>query len=276
MKLLAQYPDAVAVSLHDLEAEVLATAAREIEFMAVLDPDTLGAVTLTGQDLRADLADCRALTPCLAPGNPDLRPVQLWGLLRSPTPQAIEPPDPRIAELLQRHASRLPPDQSRLSAEALGQGSGALALLLLIDGLSGSRAVLEGDEYATFQQLGQRYLAPACYIAALRSCWARLGQGRADQLRAEVAARALPLTGRCLLYLDTVDGRLQVRVPRSRLPDLLATAAVARDSVSADDDRFPGHYRRGLEDLHAEIEVVRRYLDAGPVQRSLWRWGAGR
>ena len=53
MKLLAQYPDAVAVSLHDLEAEVLTTAAREIEFMALLDPDALGAVTLSGQDLRA-------------------------------------------------------------------------------------------------------------------------------------------------------------------------------------------------------------------------------
>ena len=60
MKLLAQYPDAVAVSLHDLEAEVLTTAAREIEFMALLDPDALGAVTLSGQDLLKRLSDLQA------------------------------------------------------------------------------------------------------------------------------------------------------------------------------------------------------------------------
>ena len=132
MKLLAQYPDAVAVSLHDLEAEVLTTAAREIEFMALLDPDALGAVTLSGQDLRADLADCRALSPGLAPGNPDHRPLELWGFLRSPAPQALEPIDGRIADLLQRHTARLPADQRRLAAESLELGSGPLALLLLI------------------------------------------------------------------------------------------------------------------------------------------------
>lgn len=276
MKLLAQYPDAVAVSLHDLEAEVLTTAAREIEFMALLDPDALGAVTLSGQDLRADLADCRALSPGLAPGNPDHRPLELWGFLRSPAPQALEPIDGRIADLLQRHTARLPADQRRLAAESLELGSGPLALLLLIDALRQSAAVLDDEEYETCQLLAQRYLASSRYTSALRSCWGRLGQGRSDQLRAEAAAAVLPLTGRCLLYLDTVDGRMHVRVPRTRLPDLLATAAVARDSIDPLQHRFPAHYRRGLEQLHADIEVVLRYLDAGPVHRTLWRWGAGR
>ena len=56
----------------------------------------------------------------------------------------------------------------------------------------------------------------------------------------------------------------------------LITPAVARDSIDPLQHRFPAHYRRGLEQLHADIEVVLRYLDAGPVHRTLWRWGAGR
>ncbi|AKT52155.1 hypothetical protein [Arsenicicoccus sp. oral taxon 190] len=276
MKLLAQQDDAVAVSMHDLEAEVLATAAREVEFMALVDPDALGSLSVTGRALRADLAECRRLTTGLIPGDPDQRVLELWGMLRSPTPQALEPPDPRVADLLQRHGPRLPPAYAQRVQEVLDRHSPAIALLLLLHGLSEAGTILDEDDYESCQLLGARYLASGCYSAALRSCWARLGQGRSDQLRAEALTTELPLTGRCLLYLDTVDGRLHVRVSRTRLPELLSLASLARDSIHPRDERFPEHYRRGLDRLHTDVGVVLRYLDSGPVQRTLWRWGAGR